>query len=79
MSPVALIAVAFALALVVMSFTFMGGAVIVALPLAIAILIIVGLLDFKRRHNQADGLQRFRERAKPRKTKLDVRERETLS
>ena len=79
MAPVSIIAVAFALALVVMSFSFMGGAVIVALPIAIAIVVVVGLLDFKRRRNQTEGLQRFRERSKPRKTQLDVRERETLS
>jgi hypothetical protein len=80
MTPVTLVAIAFALSLVVMSFGFMGGAVIVAVPLAIAILIIVGLLDFKRRRNQAEGLQRFRERARPRKTELTTaRDRQTLS
>jgi hypothetical protein len=80
MSPVIVIVVAFVLALVVMSFAFMGGAVIVAVPLAIAIVIVVGLLDFKRRRNQADGIQRFRRRAEPRKTELaSARERETIS
>jgi hypothetical protein len=79
MSPVSFIVVAFALALVVMSFSFMGGAVIVAVPLAIAIVMIVGLLDFKRRRNEAGGLERFRERSKPRKTELNPQERETLS
>jgi hypothetical protein len=79
MSPVSLMVVAFAVALVVMSFSFMGGAVIVAVPLAIAIVIVVGLLDFKRRRNEADGLERFRERSKPRKTELNPQERETLS
>jgi hypothetical protein len=79
MTPVSLIGIAFALALVVMSFTFMGGAVIVALPLAMALLVIIGLLDFKRRRNESEGLQRFRRRANSRKTRLDMRERETPS
>ena len=79
MSPASFIVVAFALALVVMSFTFMGGAVIVAVPLAIAVVIVIGLLDFKRRRNEAEGLQRFRRRSQPRKTQLNTRERETLS
>jgi hypothetical protein len=79
MSPITLVVVAFALALVVMSGAFMGGAVIVAVPLAILIVVVVGLLDFKRRRNQADGMHRFRERAESDKIEFTARDRQTLS
>jgi hypothetical protein len=79
MTPVSIIAIAFALALVVMSGAFMGGAVIVAVPLAIAILIMVGLLDLKRRRNQAQGMHRFRESAASDKVEFTARDRQTLS
>jgi predicted membrane protein len=47
---------AFALALVVMSFTFMGGAVIVALPLAFIAVGIAAFMDFKRRRKTAQSI-----------------------
>jgi len=47
---------AFALALVVMSFTFMGGAVIVALPLAIVAIGIAAFVDFNRRRKTAQSI-----------------------
>jgi hypothetical protein len=47
---------AFALALVVMSFTFMGGAVIVAVPLALIAIGIAGFVDFKRRRKTAQSI-----------------------
>jgi len=47
---------AFALALVVMSFTFMGGAVIVAVPLAIIVLGIAAFVDFRRRRKTAQSI-----------------------
>ncbi len=72
-------AVAFALALVVMSGAFMGGAVIVAVPLAILIVIGAGLLDLRRRRNQARGVHRFRERAESDKVEFTARDRQTLS
>jgi choline-glycine betaine transporter len=72
-------AVSFALALVVMSGAFMGGAVIVAVPLAIVIVIAAGLLDFKRRRNQGGGMRRFRERAESDKVDFTARDRQTLS
>jgi hypothetical protein len=43
------IVTAFALALVAMSLTFMGGAVIVALPLAVLVIAIAAAIDFNRR------------------------------
>jgi len=47
---------AFALALVVMSFTFMGGAVIVAVPLAIFVIGIAAFVDFRRRRKTAQSI-----------------------
>jgi hypothetical protein len=47
---------AFALALVVMSFTFMGGAVIVAVPLAIIAVAIAAFADFNRRRKTAQSI-----------------------
>jgi choline-glycine betaine transporter len=74
-----LAAVAFALALVVMSGTFMGGAVIVAVPLSIAIVVAAGLLDLRRRRNQAQGMHQYRERAESEKIDFTSRERRTLT
>jgi hypothetical protein len=51
---------AFALALVVMSFTFMGGAVIVAVPLAIIAIGIAAFVDFKRRRKTAQSIHTHR-------------------
>jgi hypothetical protein len=79
MTPFTIIAIAFAVSLVVMSGAFMGGAVIVAVPLAIAIVIAVGLLDLKRRRNQTEGMHRYRERADSDKIEFSARERRTLS
>jgi cytochrome c-type biogenesis protein CcmH/NrfF len=47
---------AFTLALVVMSFTFMGGAVIVAVPLAIIVIGIAAFVDFRRRRKTAQSI-----------------------
>ena len=47
---------AFALALVVMSLTFMGGAVVVAVPLAIVAVSIAAFVDFKRRRKTAQSI-----------------------
>jgi hypothetical protein len=47
---------AFALALVVMSLTFMGGAVVVAVPLAIVAIGIAGFVDFNRRRKTAQSI-----------------------
>ena len=52
---------AFVLALVVMSFTFMGGAVVVAVPLAIVAVGIAGLLDFNRRRKTAQSIHTQRQ------------------
>jgi hypothetical protein len=47
---------AFAVALVVMSFTFMGGAVVVAVPLAIIGIGIAAFVDFNRRRKTAQSI-----------------------
>jgi len=52
---------AFVLALVVMSFTFMGGAVVVAVPLAIVAVGIAALLDFNRRRKTAQSIHTQRQ------------------
>jgi len=52
---------AFALALVVMSLTFMGGAVIVAVPLAIVAVAIAALVDFNRRRKTAQSIHTHRQ------------------
>jgi choline-glycine betaine transporter len=74
-----LAAIAFALALVVMSGAFMGGAVIVAVPLAILIVLGAGLLDLRRRRNQAEGMEQFRQQADSEKIDFTARDRQTLS
>jgi hypothetical protein len=51
---------AFALALVVMSLTFMGGAVVVAVPLAIVAVAIAAFMDFNRRRKTAQSLHAHR-------------------
>jgi hypothetical protein len=54
------IVAAFALALVVMSFTFMGGAVIVAVPVAIIAIGIAAFIDFNRRRKTAKSIHAHR-------------------
>jgi hypothetical protein len=54
------IVAAFALALVVMSFTFMGGAVIVAVPVAIIAIGIAGFMDLYRRRKTAQSIHAHR-------------------
>ena len=72
-------AIAFALALVVMSGAFMGGAVIVAVPLAVLIVLGAGLLDLRRRRNQAEGMEQYRQQAASEKIDFTARDRQTLS
>jgi hypothetical protein len=50
------VAAAFGVALVAMSLTFMGGAVVVAIPVAIAGVAIAGLLDFNRRRKTVQSI-----------------------
>jgi hypothetical protein len=57
MSGLTVVVAAFAVALVVMSFTFMGGAVIVAVPVAIVAIGIAAFLDLQRRRKSAQSIQ----------------------
>jgi hypothetical protein len=54
---------AFALALVVMSLGFFGGAVVVALPLAIVAVAIAAAVDFNRRRKTAKSIHLERQHA----------------
>jgi predicted membrane protein len=54
------IVAAFALALVVMSLTFMGGAVVVAVPVAIIAVGIAAFMDFNRRRRTAQSIHAHR-------------------
>ena len=51
---------AFALALIVMSFAFMGGAVIVAVPVALIAVGIAAFVDFNRRRKTAKSIHEHR-------------------
>jgi len=51
-----LVVAAFAAALVAMSFAFMGGAVIVAIPLAIVVIALAAAIDFQRRRRAAQSI-----------------------
>jgi membrane protein implicated in regulation of membrane protease activity len=52
---------AFAAAVVVMSLTFMGGAVVVAVPLALVAIAIAALMDFNRRRKTAKSIHANRQ------------------
>jgi hypothetical protein len=56
MSGLTLVVSAFAAAIVVMSLAFMGGAVIVAIPLAIIAIAIAAMVDFNRRRKTAQSI-----------------------
>ena len=47
---------AFAVALVVMAGAFMGGAVIVAIPLAIVLIALAAFIDFQRKRRSAKSI-----------------------
>jgi len=51
-----LVVAAFAAALVAMSFAFMGGAVVVAIPLALVAIAIAAYLDLRRRREAARSI-----------------------
>jgi cytochrome c-type biogenesis protein CcmH/NrfF len=69
---------AFALALVAMSFAFAGGAVIVAIPVALLAIGIAALVDFNRRRKQATSIHDHRERAENDKVDFTERDQQTL-
>ena len=79
MSPFTLAAGAFLIGLLAMSFAFGGGAVIVALPVAVIGVVVLGLLDLRRRRNQAKTVEEFRDEAKAEKVDFTERDKETLA
>ena len=73
-----LIVGAFAGALVAMSFAFAGGAVIVAIPVAVVAIAVAGLVDLRRRQRQLGDVRELREDAKAEKVDFTERDKETL-
>jgi choline-glycine betaine transporter len=69
---------AFALAFVVMSLAFMGGAVVVALPIAVVAIGIAAFVDLNRRRKQATSIHDHREQARTDKVDFTERDRQTL-
>ncbi|MBA3264253.1 MAG: hypothetical protein H0T69_17655 [Thermoleophilaceae bacterium] len=78
MSALTMVVAAFALALVAMSFAFAGGAVIVAVPVAIIAVGIAAMIDFSKRRKQAASLHDQRERARTEKVNFTERDEQTL-
>jgi hypothetical protein len=56
MSGLTIAVAAFAVALVVMSGAFMGGAVIVAVPLAIVLVALTAFIDLQRKRKSAESI-----------------------
>jgi hypothetical protein len=78
MSGFTIVVAAFALALVAMSLAFMGGAVVVALPVAFLAIGIAAFVDFHRRRKQAASIHDHREQARTDKVDFTERDRQTL-
>jgi hypothetical protein len=78
MWPATIVVSAFALALVTMSLAFMGGAVVVALPLAFLAIGIAAFADFNRRRKQAASIHDHREQARTDKVEFTERDQQTL-
>jgi hypothetical protein len=78
MSGFTIVVTAFAVALVVMSLTFMGGAVVVALPVAIVAVGIAAFVDLNRRRKQATSIHEHREQARTDKIEFTDRDKQTL-
>jgi hypothetical protein len=62
---------AFAVALVVMAGAFMGGAVIVAVPLALGLIAIAAFIDLQRKRKSAESIHSHQ-----RKDEVDFSERD---
>jgi Flp pilus assembly protein TadB len=78
-SPVTVIVIAFLVALPVMAGAFAGGAVIVALPVAVIGIATIALLDFNRRRKRARSMGELRDQAKAQRVDFTDRDRETLT
>jgi uncharacterized protein (DUF58 family) len=68
---------AFALALLVMSLTFMGGAVVVAIPVAFIAIGVAAFLDFNRKRKAAQSIHAQRHED-DREVEFTERDRRTL-
>ena len=79
MSGFTIVVAAFALALVAMSLAFMGGAVVVALPVAIVAIGIAAFMDLNRRRQQATSIHDHREQARTDRIEFTERDRQTLT
>jgi anti-sigma factor RsiW len=79
MSPVSLMVIGFLVALVAASFAFAGGAVIVALPVALIGIGVVAVLDFRRRREQSQSVEDFRDKAAAEQVEFTERDKETLT
>jgi hypothetical protein len=73
-----IVVAAFALALVAMSLAFMGGAVVVALPVAFLGIGIAAFVDLNRRRKQAASIHDHREQARTDKVEFTERDQQTL-
>jgi hypothetical protein len=69
---------AFLLGLAAMSLAFGGGAVIVAIPLAVLAIGAIAAFDFSRRRQQAKQVHDFREDAKSGGVEFTEKDKETL-
>jgi hypothetical protein len=78
MSGFTIVVAAFAVALVAMSLAFMGGAVVVALPVVFFATGIATFVDFNRRRKQAASIHDHREQARTDKIDFTERDRQTL-
>jgi UDP-N-acetylmuramyl pentapeptide phosphotransferase/UDP-N-acetylglucosamine-1-phosphate transferase len=78
MSGFTIVVAALALGFVAMSLAFMGGAVVVALPVAVLAVGIAAFVDFNRRRKQAASLHDHREQARTDKVDFTERDRQTL-
>ena len=78
MSGLTIAVTAFAVALVVMAGAFMGGAVIVAVPLAFAVIGIAAFLDFSRRRKAARTIHEHRAGSAGHDVKFTDRDQRTL-
>jgi hypothetical protein len=76
--PFTVIVGALAPALVVISLAFAGGAVIVAIPLALVAIAVAGMVDLRRRSKQVGDVRKLREDAKAEKVDFTERDKETL-
>jgi hypothetical protein len=61
-----------------MSFAFAGGAVIVAVPVALVAVGVAGLLDLRKRRKQAVSMDEHRDRARTEKVEFTERDEQTL-